>query len=69
MKKKGAIALMPTGRDFLYPASVSVVPLANVSYSTSFIFGWVKGKRTPALDRMIEIVQGLAHQRSPAKDT
>ncbi|HSV83092.1 MAG TPA: LysR substrate-binding domain-containing protein [Ramlibacter sp.] len=61
------IALMPTGRDFLYPASVSVVPLENVSYSTAFIFGWVKGKRTPALDRMIEIVQDLAQQRQPAK--
>jgi DNA-binding transcriptional LysR family regulator len=57
------IALMPTGRDFLYPTSVSVVPLENVSYSTSFIFGWVKGKRSPALDRMIDIVQALAHEK------
>jgi DNA-binding transcriptional LysR family regulator len=54
------IALMPTGRDFVYPASVSVIPLENVSYSTSFIFGWVKGRRSPALDHMIEIVQTLA---------
>jgi DNA-binding transcriptional LysR family regulator len=61
------IALMPTGRDFLYPASVSVVPLANVSYSTAFIFGWVKGKRTPALDRMIDIVQALSAKKQPAK--
>lgn len=61
------IALMPTGRDFIYPASVRVVPLDNVSYSTSFIFGWVKGKRTPALDRMIEIVQALAHEKQPVK--
>jgi DNA-binding transcriptional LysR family regulator len=60
------VALMPTGRDFVYPASVSVVPLENVNYSTSFIFGWVKGKRTPALDHMIEIVQALSHQKQPA---
>jgi len=61
------IALMPTGRGFHYPAGVTIVPLDNVSYSTSFIFGWVKGKRTPALDRMIDIVQGLAHKQLPAK--
>jgi DNA-binding transcriptional LysR family regulator len=60
------IALMPTGRDFLYPASVTVVPLENVSYSTSFIFGWVKGRRSPALDHMIDIVQALA-QKQQAK--
>jgi len=60
------IALMPTGRDFLYPASVSVIPLENVNYSTSFIFGWVKGRRSPALDHMIEIVQTLAAKQEPA---
>lgn len=57
------IALMPTGRDFVYPASVSVIPLENVTYSTSFIFGWVKGRRSPALDHMIDIVQTLAQKR------
>ncbi len=61
------IALMPTGRDFLYPASVSVVPLENVTYSTSFIFGWVKGRRSPALDHMIAIVQSLADKPRPEK--
>jgi len=58
------IALMPTSRHFLYPASVTVVPLENVSYSTAFIFGWVKGKRTPTLDRMIDIVEALANKQS-----
>lgn len=61
------IALMPTGRDFVYPESVSVIPLENVSYSTAFILGWVKGSRTPALDHMIEIVQTLADKPRPAK--
>jgi DNA-binding transcriptional LysR family regulator len=61
------IALMPTGRGFHYPAGVTIVPMENVSYSTSFIFGWVKGKRTPALDRMIDIVQGLARKQPAAK--
>lgn len=58
------IALMPTGRHFLYPASVTVVPLEDVVYSTAFIFGWVKGKRTPTLDRMIEIVEALSNKQS-----
>jgi DNA-binding transcriptional LysR family regulator len=58
------IALMPTGRHFLYPASVTVVPLEDVIYSTAFIFGWVKGKRTPTLDRMIEIVEALSNKQS-----
>lgn len=63
------IALMPTGRDFIYPASVTVVPLESVTYATSFVFGWVKGKRTPTLDRMIEIVQALAHQKQSSGAT
>lgn len=61
------IALLPTGAEFAYPATVVVVPLADVDYSTSFIFGWVKGRRTPALDRMIEIVQALAQRKRPAR--
>jgi DNA-binding transcriptional LysR family regulator len=62
------IALMPIGRDFLYPSTVSVVPLENVSYSTSFIFGWLKGRRTPALDHMIEIIETFAEKPRSAND-
>lgn len=58
------ISLMPTGRGFHYPLGVTVLPLENVNYSTSFIFGWVKGKKTPALERMIDIVQGLAQKQA-----
>ncbi|VTU45310.1 Hca operon transcriptional activator (plasmid) [Variovorax sp. SRS16] len=61
------IALMPTGRDFLYPSSVSVIPLEHVSYSTSFVLGWVKGMRSAALDHMIEIVRTLANKPRQAK--
>jgi DNA-binding transcriptional LysR family regulator len=60
------IALMPTGSGFHYPSGVTVLPLERVSYSTSFVFGWVKGKRTPALDRMIDIVQVLAQKKQQA---
>jgi DNA-binding transcriptional LysR family regulator len=63
------IALMPTGRDFLYPPTVSVIPLENVSYATSFVLGWVKGMRSPALDHMIEIVRTLADKPRSARST
>lgn len=59
------VALMPSGSDFVYPSGIAVVPIEDVSYSTSFVFGWVKGNRTPTLDRMIEIVQALALHHRP----
>ena len=30
------------------------------SKMTNFVFGWVKGKRDPVLDRMIGVVEDLA---------
>lgn len=54
------IGLITTGRNFIYPASLSVVPLSGIDYTTSFIFGWVKGESDPVLDRMIEIIKDLA---------
>jgi DNA-binding transcriptional LysR family regulator len=47
------------GKNFAYPSNLSVVPLEDVNYPTSFIFGWVKGQRDPILDRMIEVVTAL----------
>jgi len=54
------IGLVVMGRNFNYPAEVSVIPLTDVNYPTTFVFGWVKGKLDPALDRMIEIVKVLS---------
>jgi DNA-binding transcriptional LysR family regulator len=56
------IGLGVIGRNFTYPASVSVVPLREVNYTTSFVFGWVEGQKDPALERMIEIVKELAKE-------
>jgi DNA-binding transcriptional LysR family regulator len=55
-----AIGLAVTGPKFVYPSSVAIIPLEDVAYSTSFVFGWIKGQRDPALDRMIEIVESLS---------
>lgn len=56
------IGLVVIGKDFTYPGSLVVVPLADVNYQTSFVFGWLKGPTDPALDRMIEIVKALAKE-------
>lgn len=54
------IGLVVTGRDFSYPPTLSVVPLADVKYPTTFILGWVKGEESPTLDRMIDIIKARA---------
>jgi DNA-binding transcriptional LysR family regulator len=54
------IGLISTGRNFSYPSDLVVLPLNEVSYSTSFVFAWVKGENSPALDRMIEIIAALS---------
>ncbi|WP_288831018.1 LysR substrate-binding domain-containing protein [uncultured Paraburkholderia sp.] len=54
------VGLAVIGKNFTYPASLAVMPLVEVSYATSFVFGWVKGQRDPVLDRMIEIVKNLS---------
>ena len=55
------IGLVPTGHNFEYhqPGMV-VVPLDEVNYSTTFVFGWVKGQKDPALERMVEIIKDLS---------
>ncbi len=57
------IGLAVTGKNFTYPTSLTVVPLEGVSYMTTFVFGWTKGKRDPVLDRMIDIVKSLAKEQ------
>jgi len=55
-----AIGLAVIGPKFVYPKTISVIPLEDVEFKTSFIFGWVKGEKDPALDRMIEIIKELS---------
>ncbi|MCC7079817.1 MAG: LysR family transcriptional regulator [Burkholderiales bacterium] len=56
------VGLVVTGRNFTYPAGVSVIPLDDVKYTTTFVFAWVKGQKDPALERMIGIIEDLAGQ-------
>jgi DNA-binding transcriptional LysR family regulator len=54
------IGLAVIGRNFVYPNSLAVVPLEQISYTNSFVFAWIKGQKDPALDRMIDIVKVLS---------
>lgn len=54
------IGLVVVGKGFAYPSNLSVIPLADVNYTTTFALGWVKGEKDPALERMIEIIKTLA---------
>ena len=55
------VGLIVTGRNFTYPPSLSVVPLEDVNYPTTFIFAWNKDQKEPAVGRMTEIVESLSH--------
>jgi DNA-binding transcriptional LysR family regulator len=57
------IGLAVMGKNFTYPNSLAVVPLKEVSYTTTFVFGWAKGTKDPVLDKMIDIVKTLAKQQ------
>jgi DNA-binding transcriptional LysR family regulator len=54
------VGLASVGQDFAYPSGLTVVPLEDLNYTTSFVFAWVKGQKDPALDRMIEIIKTLS---------
>ncbi|MFT4066779.1 LysR substrate-binding domain-containing protein [Paraburkholderia sp.] len=54
------IGLAVMGKNFTYPADLTIVPLMNLDYSTRFIFGWVRRQNDPVLERMIGIVQKLS---------
>jgi DNA-binding transcriptional LysR family regulator len=54
------IGLMVCGSNFIYPHGLRIVPLSDVHYPVNFVFSWVKGRMTPALERLIEIIQDLA---------
>lgn len=54
------VGLVVSGKNFIYPTSVCVIPVEEVNYPTTFVLGWVKGEKDPSLDRMIEIVKNLS---------
>ncbi|HYF20932.1 MAG TPA: LysR family substrate-binding domain-containing protein, partial [Ramlibacter sp.] len=54
------IGLVVTGKSFTYPSSLCVIPLEDVNYPTTFVLGWVKGEKDPALQRMIDIITALS---------
>jgi DNA-binding transcriptional LysR family regulator len=59
------IGLTVTGRSFAYPSTLSVIPLRDVRYPTTFALTWLKGRTDPALELLIAIVKELADQPQP----
>jgi DNA-binding transcriptional LysR family regulator len=55
------IGLTVIGKDFQYPASLAVVPLKGVNYTTQFALGWLADSSEPVLGRFVEVVKALAH--------
>ena len=53
------IGLVVMGKGFSYPPNVCVIPLEDVQYPTTFVLGWVKGQKEPALDRLLDSVKEL----------
>ena len=54
------IGLTVSGKDFIYPSGLSIVPLSDVNYTTTFVLGWLKGRTEPVLDRLVAIVKELS---------
>lgn len=54
------IGLTVTGKNFIYPQTMAVIPLKGVKYTTTFALGWVKGRSDPALDYLVDVVSELA---------
>jgi len=54
------VGLVVTGRNLNYPVGLTVVPLDEVNYPTTFVFAWVKDHKDPPLECMLEIIKTLA---------
>jgi DNA-binding transcriptional LysR family regulator len=55
------VGMVVISKGFAYPSNLCVIPLEDVQYPTTFVLGWVKGQKEPALERLLEIVKSLAH--------
>lgn len=61
------IAAVPVGKSYAYPERLAVVPIENLSYPIAFAIGWVRGRRSPVLNQLIDVVAALASPRRGGK--
>lgn len=54
------IGLCVIGGHLSYPTQLRVVPLRQLNYATSFALGWLKGRRDPLVDALLESVKASA---------
>jgi DNA-binding transcriptional LysR family regulator len=57
------VALIVMGRNFTYPPPLHVVPVRGVGYSTRFSLGWLKDRRDPLIDALLQTVKEAAASR------
>ena len=57
------VGLCVIGKHFDYPPQLRVVPLRRVDYSTRFAVGWLKGRREPLVDALLDVVKRIADAR------
>lgn len=56
------IGLCVTGPHFTFPSQLQVVPLCRIPYTTSFVLGWLKGRRDPLVESFLGSVMSAAGQ-------
>ena len=57
------VALIVMGPNFSYPPPLHVVPLRGVGYATRFSLGWLKDRRDPLIDALLQTVKDTAAAR------
>lgn len=57
------IGLCVIGKNFAYPSQIRVVPLRQVAYTTSFVVGWLKGRRDPLIDALLDAVRSVSEPK------
>ena len=58
------IGFTVTGTGFVYPPTVAVLRVDDLSYPTSFSLGWTKGRVEPVLQRFIDVVNDRSSLRA-----
>lgn len=53
------VGLAALQKGFNYPSGVSLIPLDDVEYETTFSLSWLEGATDPLLERMLDIVRKL----------
>lgn len=57
------VGLCVIGKHFAYPPQLRVIPLRRADYETRFAIGWLKGRRDPLVDALVDVVKAVSATR------